>query len=325
MKLPEDVPLVALRRDELVESVHRGRIAICDPSGEVVETVGDSEGYFYPRSALKPFQAMPLVLSGAADEFGLSEEELAIACASHRGEERHVEAVRSLLEKAGLSEDDLDNGAHPPIHDPSMDELIRRGEEFGKVHGNCSGKHAGMVAVCVHEGWDVGSYRKPEHPLQRWILSLIATACGVKEERIIVGGDGCGAPAFAMPLKSLATGFARLATGESLPDEIAAASLRLRDAMRNNPFMVSGTGGFDTRVMEKTDLVAKSGADGVWAAGRKEGWSIALKVSDGASRAVRPVVASVLKRRGIEVESSSPPVVRDLHGEEVGEMELLFE
>lgn len=319
--IPEDSPLVALKRGELIESVHRGRIAVCDPQGNVLEAAGSSEGYFYPRSAIKPFQAMPLVLSGAADAFGFSEEELAIACASHRGEERHVEAVGSLLRKAGLSEDDLDNGAHPPSHAASADALARRGESFRMVHGNCSGKHAGMVAVCAYKGWDVGGYRDPDHPLQRWILSLVATACDVKPEGILLGGDGCGAPAFAMPLTGLATGFARLATGEGLPDDdMAKAATRLRDAMRNHPFIVSGTGGFDTEIMEETSLVAKGGADGVWAAGSEEGWGFALKVSDGASRAVRPVVMSVLERRGVRLEGFTSFPVRDLHGKEVGEM-----
>lgn len=317
--LPKDAPLVALKRGDLLESVHRGRLAVCDPSGEVVEAAGDAEGFFYPRSALKPFQALPLVLSGAAEAFGLCEEEVSVACASHAGEERHVAAVTSILKKIGLSEADLDNGAHPPLHAPSAEDLVRRGEGFGKVHGNCSGKHAGMLAVCVHEGWSTKGYRNPDHPLQRRVLEVLAVVCGVEPERTPVGGDGCGAPAFAMPVRSLATGFARLATGEGLPEEVAEAAIRVRDAMRGHPFMVSGTGRFDTDVMEKTDLVAKGGADGVWACGSEEGWGIALKISDGASRAVPPAASFVLGRRGVgEVGGSFP--VRDLHGEEVGEM-----
>ncbi len=319
----EDTPLVALRRGGLVESVHQGRIAVCGPEGNILEAAGDPEGYFYPRSAIKPFQAMALVLSGAADAFGLTEEELAIACGSHRGEGRHVEAVGSLLRKAGLSEDDLDNGAHPPIDDPSMDALIRRGEDFRRIHGNCSGKHAGMVAVCAQKGWHIGTYREPGHPLQVWIRVLLAESCGTAPEKLILGGDGCGAPAFAMPLKSLAIGFARLATGEGLPDIMAEAALRLRDAMRSNPFMVSGTGGFDTKVMENTDLVAKGGADGVWAAGSEEGWGMAIKTSDGAGRAVRPAAVSALERRGVEFVGANSFPVRDLHGAVVGEMAAL--
>lgn len=318
-RLPEDTPLVALKRGELIESLHRGRVVFCGPKGNILEAAGDPEAYFYPRSAIKPFQAMPLVLSGAADAFVLSDDELAIACASHRGEERHVEAVESLLHKAGLSEGDLDNGAHPPSSDAAADELVREGKPFGKIHGNCSGKHAAMVAVCAHEGWDVGTYRETSHPLQVWIRSLLAESCGLSPEELVPGGDGCGAPAFAMPLKGLATAFARLATGEHLPDDVARAATRLRHAMRSHPFMVSGAGGFDTEVMENTDLVAKGGADGVWAAGSGEGWGLAVKISDGAGRAVRPAAFAALRRRRIEFGADSFPV-RDLHGEKVGEM-----
>ncbi|MBA2376164.1 MAG: asparaginase [Rubrobacter sp.] len=286
-KFPDDAPLVAIKRGGLVESVHRGRIVFCDPEGNVLEAAGDPDGCFFPRSAMKPFQAVPLILSGAADAFGLSDEELAIACASHKGEERHVETVRSLLRKAGLSEDALDNGAHPPSDAASADALARDGKPFRKVHGNCSGKHAGMVAVCAHEGWDAGAYREPGHPLQVWIRSLLAKACGLSPEELIPGGDGCGAPAFAMPMKNFSTAFARLAMGENLPEDVARAAFRLRVAMRSHPFMVSGTGGFDTEVMENTDLVAKGGAGGVWAAGSGEGWGMAVKISDGAGRAGR--------------------------------------
>lgn len=318
---PQDAPLVALKRGGLVESVHRGRVAVCDPSGEPLEAVGDSEKLFYPRSAIKPFQAMPLLLSGAADAFGLTEEEIAITCASHYGEERHVEAVRRVLEKAGLSEEDLGNGAHPPIHGSAAESLVRLGEEFGKIHGNCSGKHAGMMAVCVYKGWEVGGYTRWDHPLQRWIFSLISTVCDSNPEEMVVGVDGCGATTFAMPLKGLATGFARLATGENLPDDdVAQAAIQLREAMRSHPFLISGSGGFDTEIMAKTDLVAKGGADGVWAAGSERGWGLALKISDGASRAVRPAARASLRRRGVEIEDADSSAVRNLHGEEVGEI-----
>ena len=172
--LPEDVPHVAVRRGALVESVHRGRVAVCDPEGEVIEAVGDAEGYVYARSSAKPFQAMPLVLSGVADALDLTDEELAVACASHNAEEPHLAAVRSLLEKAGLVEDDLQNGTHPPLYEPEAERLARSGEAPRPIHGNCSGKHAGMLALCVYEGWETASYRNPDHPLQRRILQTVA-------------------------------------------------------------------------------------------------------------------------------------------------------
>jgi L-asparaginase II len=317
--LPEDAPLAAVRRGALVESVHRGRLAVCDPEGNVLEAVGDPEAYIYARSSAKPFQALPLVLSGAAEAFGLTDEELAVACASHNAEEPHLAAVRSILEKAGLTEDDLQSGAHLPLYEPEADKLIRSGEDPRPIHGNCSGKHAGMLAVCVHEGYETATYRDPGHPLQRRILGLIAEVCGLREDEVLIAGDNCGVPAFALPLRSLATGLARVATRNALPDELALAALRIGDAMREHPFMVAGTGRFDTDLMRSTDLLVKGGAEAVLAVGSRDGWGMVLKISDGALRGVRPVALAALGGMGVEVPEAVSDV-RGLHGEKVGEI-----
>ncbi|WP_276129844.1 asparaginase [Rubrobacter indicoceani] len=308
-------------RGGLVESVHRGRYVVCDPTGEILFSAGDAGARLFPRSALKPLQALPLILSGAADAFELSDDELAVACASHYGGPRHVEAVRSLLTKAGLTESDLDNGAHPPTCGPAAEELIRRGEKPGRIHGNCSGKHAGMLAVCRHLGWKRAGYRRPEHPVQRWTRAIISGVSGASEQKIRVGLDGCGAPAFALPLRSLATSYARLATGSELPVDVGTALRRLRDAMQNRPYLVAGASNIDTTVMESSDLVAKRGADGVWCAGSGAdgGWGLALKVSDGADRAVAPAAKALLESLGESPRLPLPPVT-DLHGETAGEM-----
>jgi L-asparaginase II len=321
--LPEDAPLAAVRRGALVESVHRGRIAVCDPRGEVLDAVGDPDAYVYARSSAKPFQALPLVLSAAADAFGLTDEELAVACSSHNAEGPHLAAVRSLLDKAGLAEDDLQNGAHPPLYEPEAAKLARGGEEPRAVHGNCSGKHAGMLAVCAHEGYATGGYRDPGHPLQRRILSLLAEVCGLDEDEVLISGDNCGVPAFALPLGSLATGFARISTGEGLSDDLAGAALRIREAMLAHTFLVAGTGRLDTELMEATTLLAKSGAEAVLAVGSQEGWGMALKVSDGAGRAVRPAALAALAGRGVEAPPGDSSV-RGLHGEVVGGLESLL-
>ncbi|HET7480899.1 MAG TPA: asparaginase [Rubrobacteraceae bacterium] len=323
-ELSADAPLVAVRRGPLVESYHRGRIVFCGPDGEFLDAVGAPDGYAYVRSSAKPFQALPLILSGAADACGLTDEDLAVACASHNAEERHLGAVRSILRKAGLSESDLQSGAHPPMYAPAAAALARRGEEPRGIHGNCSGKHAGMLAVCAHQGWETETYRKPDHPLQRWISDLVSKVCAVEQDALVVSGDGCGLPAFAMPLRSLATGFARLATGRCLPDDLAQAALRIRDAMRAHPFMVAGTGRLDTEVMEATDLVTKMGAEGVLGVGSLDGWGMALKVSDGAGRAVRPAALAALSRRGVEASVSASAPVNDLHGVQVGEITSLW-
>jgi L-asparaginase II len=323
---PADEPMVAVRRGGLVESVHRGRLAVCDAREERIGSLGDPEGYVYLRSCAKPFQVLPLVLSGAAEAFGLVDEEIAVASASHNAEPRHVAAVRSILRKANVSEDDLQNGAHPPMHAPSAARLARSGESPRAIHGNCSGKHAGMLAVCVHAGWNPAGYRHPEGPLQKLVRDTVAKVCGVAPEDIRLAGDGCGVPVFVMPLGNLALGFARLAAGghEDLPDDLNAAMRRVRDAMRDHPYMVAGTGRFDTTLMETTDLVAKSGAEAVFACGSPAGWGLALKVSDGAGRAVAPAALAALARRGVEVppEMARFPV-NDLRGETVGEIEPL--
>ena len=323
--LPEDVPLVAVRRGALVESVHRGRVAVCDPEGDLIEATGDPDGYLYARSSAKPFQAMPLLLSGAADAFGLTDEELAVACASHNAEEPHLAAVRSILTKSGLSEEDLQSGAHPPMYEPAAAELARRGEEPRQVHGNCSGKHAGMLALCVYEGWETTSYRNPDHPLQRRILQIVARVCGLERDEILLAGDGCGVPSLGMPLRNLATGFARLATGENLSDDLAGAAGRIRRAMREHPYLVAGTGRLDTDVMRGTDLIAKGGAEGVFAAGSPDRWGLALKISDDSTRAVDPTALAALARRGLEVpQASESRPVHDLHGASVGSIEPLL-
>jgi L-asparaginase II len=322
--LPEDAPLAAATRGAVIESVHRGRLAICDPDGNVLEAVGDPESYIYARSSAKPFQALPLVVSGAADAFGLTNAELAVVCASHNAEEPHLAAVRSILGKAGLTEDELQCGAHLPLHEPEADGLIRSGEAPRPIHGNCSGKHAGMLALCVHEGYETATYLDSAHPLQRRILGLIAEVCGLREDEVLVAGDNCGVPAFALPLRSFAMGLARIATGKALSDELAFAALRIGNAMRDHPFMVAGTGRFDTELMVSTDLLVKGGAEAVFVVGSRECWGMALKVSDGAVRAVRPAALAALIGMGVEVPEAVSDV-RGLHGEKVGEIRPLIQ
>ena len=324
-----DAPVAAVRRGDFVESVHRGRYVVRDAGGGTLGSLGDPEGLVHLRSSAKPFQALPLVFSGAADAFGLTSEEIAVACASHNAEARHLSAVRSILRKAGLSEADLQSGAHPPLHAPTAARLLKSDEEPRPIHGNCSGKHAGMLAVCAHAGWDPAGYRDPDGPLQKLVRRTVAKLCGLGSEEIWIAGDNCGVPVFVLPLGNLAVGFARLAAeGEAgdFPEDLAEAVRRVREAMRRHPFMVAGTGRFDTALMKATDLVAKSGAEGVFAAAHPDGWGLALKVSDGASRAVAPTAIAALSRRGgVRVpEEIKRGTLTDLHGEAVGEIIPLF-
>lgn len=318
----DDVPLAELRRGGVVESIHRGRYVVCDSDGAVLDWGGDPEVPVWVRSSVKPFQALPLMASDAVEALGLTNEELAIACGSHGGEASHLATVCSILRKAGLPENTLQSGTHPPLHQPAAEALARAGDTPRPIHGNCSGKHAGMLALCVYHGWDTASYCDPDHPVQREILSAIRDACGLEEGEVTLGGDGCGAPAFAFPLRSLATGFARL-PGGSVPAPFGEAAARVRQAMREHPFMVAGTGRLDTRLMRKSVVVCKSGAEGVFAAGLPGGKGIAIKVSDGAGRAAEPAALSLLGRLSVDSLPEPETAVIDLHGAVVGTLESL--
>jgi L-asparaginase II len=322
-----DAPVAALWRGDLVESVHCGRYAVRGVRGEKIDALGDPEGYVCLRSSAKPFQALPLVFSGAAEAFGITDEELAVACASHNAEPRHLAAVRSILRKAGLSEDDLQSGAHPPMHALSATRLLRSGEEPRPIHGNCSGKHAGMLAVCVYAGWDPAGYRDPEGPLQKLVRRTVAKLCELEPAEVRIAGDGCGVPVFAIPLQNLALGFARLGAGgaEDFPEDLLEAGRRVRDAMRAHPYMVAGTGRLDTKLIEATDLIVKSGAEGVFAAASPQGWGLAFKISDGTRRAVAPAAVAALALRGVRVPAEmKTQTVTDLHGKAVGKVAPLL-
>jgi L-asparaginase II len=318
-----DASVVAVWRGELIESVHRGRYVVRDARGETLDSLGDPGGLVHLRSTAKPFQALPLVFSGAADEFRITSEELAVACASHSGEPRHLAAVRSILRKAGLSEDDLQSGAHQPMHTPSATRLLRSGEEPRPIHGNCSGKHAGMLAVCAHAGWDPTDYRDPQGPLQKLVRRTVAKLCALEPEGVRLGGDSCGVPAFALPLESLALGIARFAAedeAKDFPEDLLEAVRRVRDSMLAHPYMVAGTDRFDTRLIEETGLISKSGAEAVFvAANPKAAWGLALKISDGSSRAVAPVAVAALRKRGVRIPAwMGAGEITDLHGKAVG-------
>ncbi len=297
-KIEIDNPILAeIVRGTLVESRHTGAIAIADADGRLLLALGDVERPVFPRSAVKALQAIPLVESGAADAFGLGEDELAVACASHSGDHVQVEAVRSLLAKAGLDESHLACGAHWPVSETAMRELMRAGRRPQAIHNNCSGKHAGMLAAAVHLGFDPRFYERPDHEMQVLIARLISETCGVALDLGGVGIDGCSVPTWPLPLKALARGFARLGTGQGLPPERARAAERLRQACFKFPVLVAGEGRFDTMAMRALapNLFVKGGAEGMHCAALPRlGLGIALKIDDGAKRADERVLAELL-------------------------------
>jgi L-asparaginase II len=289
--------LVEVTRGSLVESRHRGAIAVARADGELLLALGDVTRPIYPRSAVKLLQAVPLVESGAADAFGLDGSALAVACASHSGDRVHVEAVRSLLAKAGLDESRLACGAHWPISENATRELMRQGRRPAPIHNNCSGKHAGMLATAVHLGVDPKGYERPDHHVQTAIARVLSETCGVWLKPDAMGIDGCSVPTYPLPLAALAQGFARVASGEGLPAPRADAVQRLMQACFAAPVLVAGEGRFDTEVMRALSpaCFVKGGAEGVHCAALPElGLGIALKMDDGAKRGTELALAATL-------------------------------
>jgi L-asparaginase II len=289
--------LVEVLRGTRGESRHIGAIAIADADGGSLLALGDVECPVFPRSAVKAMQAIPLGESGAAEAFGLGDDELAVACASHSGDRVHVEAVQSLLAKAGLDASYLACGAHWPVSERAMRELIQAGRRPQAIHNNCSGKHAGMLAASVHLGFDPRGYERPDHPLQGMIAGIISETCGVALAPDGIAIDGCSVPTWSLPLSALARGFARLGTGTGLPHERAKAARRLLGACFASPDLVAGEGRFDTIAMRALapDLFVKGGAEGVHCAALpKLGIGIAIKIDDGAKRGTERALAEVI-------------------------------
>jgi L-asparaginase II len=323
-----DPVLVEVTRGPMVESCHRAAVAVVDADGTILFAAGDAARPVFPRSAVKALQAVPLILSGAADRYGWGEEELALACASHGGEPGHVAVAARMLASCGLGEDALACGAHPPSHAPSAQALARAGEQPRALHNNCSGKHAGFLCVARSMAVDPRGYTAPDHPVQREVRAAIEAFTGVTLAADAAAIDGCSVPTWAVPLAKLAHGFARFGVGQGLSPEHAKAAARLRKAAAANPWLVAGTGRFVTEVMERLRerLFLKNGAEGMMCAAVPEkGLGIAIKCDDGASRAAEVAMATLILRL-LRLDSGertlldrlARPVLRNWRGIEVG-------
>ena len=304
MTSPNPVLVHALRGGT-VESAHRGALAIVDADGSVHTTLGDIDRPVFPRSAVKVLQALPLVDSGAADRFQLTDEELALACASHGGEPRHAATAAAMLAKAGVDASALECGTHWPYNDAAIKALAAAGARPSALNNNCSGKHSGFVCLgcLMADGGDrrafLSGYVKPDHPVMREVTAALQAATGYDLANTAVGTDGCSIPTYAIPLRHLAHGFARVATGQGLRPGHAQAAARLRKAVAKAPFMVAGSGRFDTRVMEKLGerVFCKVGAEGFYCAALPElGLGVAVKMDDGNNaRACEVVMAALIE------------------------------
>lgn len=324
---PGGQPLtVSAGRGALRESTHRVHAVVADAAGHIVGSWGDAGRPTVLRSAAKPFQTLPLVADGAADHFGFSEREIALCCGSHNSEEAHLAAARSMLAKAGVEEALLVCGPHPPLRRERERELAAAGTPLTSIMSNCSGKHAGMLALSAFHSWPLEGYEHPAHPVQLRMRRELARWARCDPRAIPSAVDGCGVPTFAIPLRDLAGAMARLVVAA----EGGGAPGRVIGAMVSHPFMVAGTGRLCTRLVEveRGRVLAKTGAEGVYAAAdRERGLGVAVKVEDGAWRAAAPALLAVLARAGILspgstralAEHAEPPLTNTV-GDVVGRL-----
>jgi L-asparaginase II len=319
--------VIEVTRGPLVESRHEGVAAVVKPDGTVIGSWGDIDARILPRSANKPIQAMAFVESGAVEKFGLGDEHISLACASHLGEKRHVDTVRSWLNKVGLSEADLECGVHPPRLQSSIDALVRDNAQPTAAFNNCSGKHTGFLTTAVTYGEPTKGYIKYDHPVQRRLRTVMSDLCGSNADDFAYGTDGCGIPTLATPVRLLARAMASMAEPSRLSNKHAEAAGRIRRAMNAEPFMMAGTGSFGTRINEALPGVVqvKGGAEGVFCGMLPTlGLGIALKMWDGAGRAAEVAMATLLGHLGVlpgeRREELLHPPVKNVVGLLVGEM-----
>ncbi|WP_137932200.1 asparaginase [Mesorhizobium comanense] len=291
--------LMEVLRGAIVESAHRGAVAVFDADGKAVLEIGDTSRPVFPRSAVKAIQALPLVETGAADAYGFGNRELALACASHSGEPAHVELARSMLARAGLDGPALECGTHWPSNHDAEIALARSGGSPCALHNNCSGKHSGFLCTCVHSGIAHHGYVKAGHALQEMVRDAMQSVTGAVHGPDERATDGCSIPTYAVPLRSFALGFARMATANGFGPGRAKAAKRLLSACMAEPFFVAGTGRADVALMEAAPgrIFAKGGAEGVHCSAISElGLGIAIKCDDGAGRAGDAMAAAILAR-----------------------------
>jgi L-asparaginase II len=341
--IPIAAPLVEVTRGSITESRHRGHIVAVEPDGNIIASAGAPETVTFLRSSAKPLQAIPLLVTGAADRFGFTDREVALACASHNGEPIHTEVVASMLRKIGLGVEALRCGVHEPYGEEAARTLRERGEQPNALHNNCSGKHAGMLAVALHLGSSIENYESPENPVQKAIADTIAQFSGVAVTDMAVGIDGCAAPIFGITVKAMALAYARLVSPPEDFDTVTrGACERIVRVMNAYPELIGGTSDrLDTEIMRATPrrVISKVGADGVYTAGLNpceewpKGLGLAFKIEDGDDKRARPPVAiESLRQLGVLSDESLEAVakyaffpVRNRRGDLVGEIRASFE
>ena len=334
-------PLVELTRGGIVESIHLGALAAVDSDGILLAAFGNSDMVSFPRSSMKPFQALPLVENGGMEAFGLTDEELAIICASHAGTNEHVRVLKSIHQKVGLQLSDLQCGVHWPIDKETAFQMRLLGETPDSYRHNCSGKHSCMLTQAKLLEQSLDDYLTPVHLVQQNIRRAVSSMCGIHRDDMIFGVDGCSAPVYAMPLSSFAWAIARLVDPVNLDEERQIACQRITSAMIAYPEMVAGPGQLDSVLMQVMNgkVIAKGGAEGYQLIGvmpgaiaeNSKGIGIAFKIADGdpSRRATQRIVVEMLKALGFEAEMASEafasfnqPILRNFRGIEIGNIRL---
>ena len=325
-----DEALIEVRRGSLTESRHTGSVVVMNDRGQTVFSWGDTARAVYPRSAVKAIQALALVESGAADHFAYSNEDLAMACASHSGEAMHADRAAAILARLGLSEETLECGAHWPMGEIAARTMAGAHLQPSALHNNCSGKHCGFLALAVHRGYAPAGYVNADHPVQVEVRKALEEMVGVSLGADVCGTDGCSIPTYAMPLAGVAMAFARFGTGHGLSPERGRACARIRAACAAAPQMVAGTGRFCTDIMRLFGerVFVKTGAEGVFCgAFPQRGLGFALKIDDGATRASETAAAALMAsfvtmsdRECAEFDRFRRPRLRNWRGIETGDI-----
>jgi len=343
MQHSDCVPLIEVTRGDIVESIHYGAFVVVQSQGRVLAHAGNPELITYPRSSMKPFQALPLIERGGADAFGFTAQEIAIMCASHSGTDLHRSVLEGMHEKIGITEDDLSCGVHWPSDAETRDAMKKAGLEPTPFRHNCSGKHTGMLAHACLRGLDKKDYLDPKHPVQVTIRETLAEMVGMKPNEMPLGTDGCSAPVYGIPLRNMAHGVALLADPVGLDEKRAEACRTITSAMMSHPVMVAGPGKFDTDLMTAAEgkVFSKGGAEGYQVFGvlpgviydGSPGLGIAIKISDGdhKGRARTAVGLTILKSLGVldevdtaHLESYGTIAVRNWRNKVVGEIRTVF-
>ena len=325
-RVPLNPVLVEVWRGNEIESIHRGAACVADAAGVIRAVWGNVDHPIFPRSAVKMIQALPLLETGAADYFHLTDTEIALACASHNGERRHVQAVQDWLTRIGVTSAALECGCHQPLNEQAALELAASHQAPTALHNNCSGKHAGFVTTALHLAFPTRDYVNGLHPIQQHVTAALSEMTDYDLESARSGIDGCGIPTYAIPLRSLARAMAKFALPSSLSAGRAKAIRRIFQAMVAHPWFIGGTARFDTEAMQMNagQFVVKMGAEGVHVAIHPaSGLGVALKIDDGARRAADAAMSAILHFLGF-VEAPMPNVLSNSRGEKVGIIQAVF-